>query len=330
MQLLTPAQVAAIPEAQRRWPWYAYASGYMESFGECVFQQPQDYNFLHRILGLLRTEDVTLVQDYTNSIQVTLDQFQEAGALFIAAVTPMITTVLHTYNIGGLEVQQVAMRDVNTPRGLNAVCNDFRLFRNTMRTFETKACIYKITQRMVIFYIGGDIPLNFAAYRSWNLPDRDWPFSLAPFANNFPLHPPRFGNPLALLSVLCNLPSEWGVVDGEAQFQFHSDMQVQGPAIDRIWAAVYGTDENANAKASVNPYEYVAYGALAMNIIAQAFPPPLQPAGQPQFQYRAYAANASKDMSYQVIAHPRPPVWDAAHRFFEPCTVMTFDWQTYT
>ncbi|KAL7305185.1 hypothetical protein TKK_0002578 [Trichogramma kaykai] len=139
---------------------------------------------------------------------------------------------------------------------------------------------------------------------------------------------PRFGNPLALLSILSNLPAEWGVVDGEAQFQFHSDMQVQGPANDRMWAAVYGSDEYVRAKASVNPFEYVAYGALAMNIIAQAFPPPLQPAGQPQFQFRAYAANMSQDMSYVVQAHPRPPVWDEDHRFFEPCTVLTYDWQT--
>lgn len=92
------------------------------------------------------------------------------------------------------------------------------------------------------------------------------------------------------------------------------------------WYASAGEKLYRQKRVDQNPYEYIAYGGLAMNAISQALELML-PAGEVHFTYERHNWDQNGLTPVTILAvHPHPPHWLPNHRLFEPCTVITFDW----
>ncbi|KAL7300529.1 hypothetical protein TKK_0006527 [Trichogramma kaykai] len=285
------------------------------------FQEPLDYNVTHRWLQYTRTEDPNLVLYFDVLASLSPDRIQQAGALFIANNTFMITTALHTVQFTGTQIQQIAARDVDlSPRAWKMAVLE-GLTKNVQASHNSKCLLYLFSHRHCVHMIGASAPANFAAARDWNIPRL--PYLLpGPMALQSPHHPPQAGNPMCLLSLLDVVPAEWGIVDSEATCSFSRELLLQD---ERVWLAHRGTDKYRVRKMSKEEcFTYIDYGSLASNCIAQIVTDAVP--GEPQMTWLAIQPDGQWEMVMQAGVNPHLPVWLPGQRCWEPCTFMNWDW----
>lgn len=221
------------------------------------------------------------------------------------------------------------MRSNLTPPLYLELANELALTTNVSGDVNDSPSLFILVFNAIDRHIGGVLPLTSLATRSWNAPILTWGFE-GPFGINSPHHPPRFGNPMSIMSWLDTFPIEWGPVDYHTTADLRNEVVIQGPPNTRGWYASGGTPDYREVMMSTSPYSLKPYGALAMTIISQALTGFL-PQGQPVFSYQTFAWDRTGLTPALIVpANPNPPIWDGMRRCFEPCTVQSFDWLSNT
>lgn len=248
-------------------------------------------------------------------------------AILSGFTTIAVTTVLQSFNAYGGQIQNLAHNAAATAPLFRALGDTYGLFRNPTGTATSTAIMYLQTQTVIDRHVGGVFPLSCMAYRSWNLPVVPWLFPLGPFALESPHHPPRFGNPLAILGWLDLIPVEWGIIDSQCTADFRQETALQGAQAVAGWYAARGDSGYTKQRCDANPYTIIPYGSLAMNAISQGLVGTL-PVNEVHFTYQQFPWDMSGLTPAGVVdVNPHLPVWLQDLRVFEPCTVMTYCWE---
>jgi hypothetical protein len=319
-----------IPLPHRYAAWYALVTPLLETYGSTVVPEPKDYNALHRLLKITRTEDPAYNADCLAFSNFSWAERLAQTAVLSGFLTICTTTVLHSFGMYGTVIQQIATASPDTSPEAFQIARVDGLFMNVDMQPYTSAVIYMHSFEMMLRHVGGTLPMNVACCRNWNMPRIPWGFAEGPFILTSPHHPPRLGNPLSILAWLDMLPCEWGISDSKVQADFKVETVQQGPIGARGWRAARGEplyQEHSVGREAF--YTCIPYGALAMNVISQALHSVLPP-GPVAYSWEVRAWDTSGLTGVELTpVHPHPPVWMPEHWAFEPCTVITFDWATY-
>ncbi|CAH0380778.1 unnamed protein product [Bemisia tabaci] len=287
--------------------WHTFVSPTLETFGELVLPQPREYNFLHRLLQLTRSEDKKFLRDYICFGGSSVTERLLHTSILAGVDTIFFTTALQSFNVNGTVIQLAAMRSNLTPPLYLELANELALTTNVSGDVNDSPSLFVLVVNAIDRHIGGVLPLNTLATRSWNAPILAWGFA-GPFGLTSPHHPPRFGNPMCLTSWLDTFPVEWGLVDYHTTADLRHEVVIQGTPVVRGWYASGGSPDYRDVMLSTSPYSLKSYGALAMNIIAQALTNFLPP-GQPAFSYQTFAWDRTGLTPAVIVpANPNPPI----------------------
>lgn len=329
-QLLAIRDPADIPDGAENMEWYCFTTSLYETCGEQTFPLPYEYNYLHRILKIKRTEETKFLADY---VTFGLMNFQDRllHTSVLACISSIFaTTALHTFNDYGAVLQQYINAAAELPPLFTTSVDGWGYFRNMGGDPSTAATFYIQVMSLMDKHIGGCFPLSCMSYRGWNQLTQAWGFLEGPCDFNTPDHPPRFGNPLAIWAFLDVAPCEWGIIDSEASVDFRREVVITAALANRGWYSSNGEGSYQAKRLGEHPYCSIPYGSLAMSAIGQAYADSLPP-GEPHFTYLSYIHDRTGYTPPAFIdPHPNPPVWMPGHHIFEPCTVNTYSWANDT
>lgn len=288
---------------------------------------PYDSNILLRAMGLYAEQpkcDEKEWEAYTVAAPITRTRLV---ALYVAALNTFTTTALYSLNITAQHVINW-LTNANVPPQIGGLM--MTRLAQTGTKLSTEAWLYQIPRDMFVEYMGVTVLKGTYKQQTWN-PNNAQANAAAAFGGvahlgNFG-RPLRLGNPLAIDRFLLMRPQEWGILGLNTTVDIRAEVVTHGPAAEQGWFAYLGSNDYTAKVSGPKPHHLTTYGVWALNAIVNELRPA---AAQIVERSTARWAGARKSRVERWAA----PAVDLVANYlpaltcFEPCTVLSYDFDT--
>lgn len=280
--------------------------------------RPQDYNVLLRLAGvrpLANSNDGAEVMQYST---IRSQDRVRLVALYTAAYSTFATTVLHSIQLAGARLREWYGGFVIAPAATQLLTTLNNITQPTANGAE--APIFNIIKDCFPKFLNVDVVRGTHKGNMWLGSYGSQPQFAAAF-EGVPLDTtPRIYNPLIIDNFLTVRPREWGIVGPCPKVDVHREIILQAQLANQGWRALRGSEDYQKAAVGASPFNYVEYGAFAVNAIVQY----LRPDAQLLSIQDAYYSPGGVAEFAPPVPYAGPQYIAALHTFM-PCTIMTWD-----
>lgn len=281
-----------------------------------------DYNFIYRILHVYPTSKDESRSECEAFLQLPSMDRLRLAALYTAAYSSFVTTVLY-----GVNVNTALLQNWCTGGLVPAIANPIFMSGFNMPTASqppVDAHVVSQAKRGFRVFLGAGVPGHLYAGIEWLGGFGSIPYADMSYNNQIPDITPRNFTPLCIDNWLLVRPIEWGIVGPCPTMSLSKEVILRGLLARQGWYAQLGSSEYNNLAKSGTPITTATYGVTALNAILQSLVVMVQPVIQRQ-SCQWIPGNPS--VSWE-LPQPIPAAQLIFHlplRCFDPCSVMTFD-----
>lgn len=286
---------------------------------------PRDYNVLLRVLQVKPDLDTAAQVEIDALTTCMREDRVRLYALYIQSLSTLATTITYDFNLSAQIMWEWGQGNGDIPAPARQVVQMY-----------SQANPHALTEPAIMTQIKTLFPVFLGCSEPYQLyPGSDWlglfgasPACAIAFIGQPPQVPLRRGSPLCVDNWFLTRPMEWGISGSNTTLDIRKELMDVGAPLNRGWRAVRGSEVYTERAALACPIKVVIYGVQVLNAINNDFRWPAE--HPPQFSQAFWSPGGGVEWNPPVQMVQLAPVFNEDLHTYEPCTLMSYNYQDQT